>query len=205
MQLVARVRDEDVGPSVAGEVLRRDPHARVRVGDVLTFRDVLEAEAEVLGIRVGATLQRDVLVELVRIRVVRDVQVEAPVAVEVREDRSEAVRDLRPLDARRSSDLAERRMPVLVGAFVQVEEIADGCVVGWEAGRGVDDEVRIGVRRDEEIRPPVAVDVADDGCRVPAFALMPAWTAPSVNVPSPLFQRSASQESVATLYPALVT
>ena len=60
-------------------------------------------------------------------------------------------------------------MPVLVGAFVQVEEIADGCVVGWEAGRGVDDEVRIGVRRDEEIRPPVTVDVADDGCRVPAL------------------------------------
>ena len=193
VQLVARVRDEDVRPPVAGEVLCRDSHARVRVGDVLAFRDVLEAEAEMLGIGVGATLQRDVLVELVGIRVVRDVQVETPVVVEVREDRSEAVRDLRPLDARRSSDLSERRVPVLVGAFVQVEEIADGCVVGWEAGRRVDDEVRIGVRRDEEIRPPVPVDVADDGCRVPrlpvdagpdgAFGERPVPVVPKERVP----------------------
>ena len=158
-----------------------------------------------LGIRVGAALQRDVLVELVRVGVVRDVQVESPVAVDVREHRAEAVRDLRPLDPGLSSDLAERRVPVRVGAFVQVEEIADRLVVGGEAGRGVDDEVRIGVGRDEEIRPPVTVDVADGGCRVPAVRVDARRTAPSVNVPSPLFQSSASQASVATLYPALVT
>ena len=43
----------------------------------------------------------DVLVELVRVGVVRDVQVETPVAVDVREDAPSPCADLRPLDTRR--------------------------------------------------------------------------------------------------------
>ena len=46
----------------------------------------------------GPALQRDVLVELVGIVVVRDVQVGTAVVVVVREDGAEAVADLRALE-----------------------------------------------------------------------------------------------------------
>ena len=85
VELAARVRDEQVGPSVGAEIRGRDPHAGVRVVDARSPRHLFEAEAE------AATGLRDVAVELVRIGVVRDVQIDASVAVDIGEDRPEAV------------------------------------------------------------------------------------------------------------------
>ena len=50
MELMARVRDEEVDLSVTAVVGRGDAHARVRVVDPETLRDVLEAEAELRAI-----------------------------------------------------------------------------------------------------------------------------------------------------------
>ena len=134
---------------------------------------LLEPESELSRIGLGASGPGDVLVELVRIRVVRDVQVEPSVAVEISEHRSEAVTDLSPLDAGCARDFAERRVAVGVRSLVEVEEVAHGAVVRREArcrwDRGVD--VRVG--RDEEIRPPITVYVADRRAGVPAERVDP--------------------------------
>src|SRR4029078_2321287 len=143
----------------------------VRIRDVVPLRDVHESEAEVTGIGRGSALQGDVLVQLVRIGIVRDVEVEAAIVVEVREYRSEAVPDLRTLASRQLGNLTEGRVTVSIRALIQVQQVADGRMVGREAGRSVDDDVRVRVGRDEEIRAPVPVDVADDGRRMPALGV----------------------------------
>ena len=133
VRLPPRVRHEEVEPAVAVVVARRDAHARVRVGD--SFRDapLLEAEAEAGRIGGGAARPGDVLVQLVRVLVVRDVQVGPAVAVVVREDRAEAVAEVarpRALPARRPRGTSRGRGVV---PLVQVEEVAHAGVARREA------------------------------------------------------------------------
>ena len=129
-------------------------------------RDLLEPEAE-------AVPRRNVAVELVRIGVVRDVQIEAAVAVDVGEHGPEAVTDATALDACALSDFAERRLPALAAPLVEVEEVADGSVVRREAGGGCSTGVGVRVPGDEQVRATVAVDIADGGARVPAECVDP--------------------------------
>ncbi len=137
---------------------------------------------------------RDVLVQLVRVCIVRHVQVEASVTVEVGEHGAEPVAEPLRLEAGGFPDLAERRAAVLATTLVQVEEIAHRMVVRRESG---------GRRRDRPVRDPCSPQRTDPGARrrstsptaAPAcqpIALIPAACAPSVNDPSPSFQRSAS-------------
>ena len=71
------------------------------------------------GIGLHAAGPRHVLVQLVRILVVRDVEIRPPVAVVVREDRAEAVREVRRLEPRLDADLAEARAAVRPVALVE--------------------------------------------------------------------------------------
>ena len=91
-RLVAGVGHEQVVAAVAVVVGGRDAHPGIPVGDALGRRALLEAEAEPGRVGLHASRPRDVLVQLVRILVVGDVEVGPPVAVVVREHRSEAVR-----------------------------------------------------------------------------------------------------------------
>ena len=104
MRLPARVRDEEVGTAVAVEVGLGDAHAGVVVVDAVGLRHVDEVEAE--------RAARLVDVEVVRVLVVRDVEVGAAVAVHVGEDRAEAVPEVRRLEARLDADLLEPRTAV---------------------------------------------------------------------------------------------
>ena len=113
----------------------------------------------------------DVLEEAVRVRVVRNVEVKTSVAVVVGEDDTEAVVDLLGLDAGLPRDLAEARAPLRVRAEVEVELVAHGPVVAREAAGGARyGVVQVGVARDVEVRPAVAVHVAGRGAAVPAEA-----------------------------------
>ena len=133
----------------------------------LPARALDEAEAE--AVRLG-----DVQVEPVRVEVVRDVEVEPAVAVDVGEDGPEPVVDPGRLEPGEPADLAEARAAVRVGALVQVEAVAHARDVGREpAGGAGDRNVHVGVARHEEVGAAVAVDVADGGARVPARLVDP--------------------------------
>ena len=164
VELPARVRDEQVHPAIPTEVGRCDAHAGVRVVYLQLLRDFLEAEVE--AVRVAA--HRDVAIELVRIGVVRDVQVETSVAVDVGEHRAEPVSDELPLDAGSLGDLPEPRATLVVRADIEVQQVAERQVVRREAGRRLDPDVRVGIRRHEDVGSAVAVDVSDCSCGVPA-------------------------------------
>ena len=70
-----------------------DAHAGVRIRHPRCRGAVLEAEAEPRRVGLRSARPRDVDVELVRILVVRDVEVGTAVAVDVEEGRAEAVRE----------------------------------------------------------------------------------------------------------------
>ena len=105
--LPARVADEEVGAAVARVVGSRDSHAGVGIRNSCARSPLLEAKAEPRRVRLRASGPGDVLVEPVRIAVVGDVQVRAPVAVEVREDGAEAVIEASSFEPGVNSDLAE--------------------------------------------------------------------------------------------------
>ncbi len=169
MQLPARVRHEEVVAAVEAVVGRRDAHARVGVVDALLAGSLLESEAER---RAGSC---NVEVEPVRVEVVRDVEVEPAVVVDVGEDCPEAVVDTCRLEAGTPSHLAEPRAAVPIRARVQVEPVAHAGEVGGEAGgRARDRRVDVRVPGHEEIRAAVAVDVADCCARVPARVVDPS-------------------------------
>ena len=150
-----RPPDGDVG---------RDAHPGIRVGDARGRRTLLEAEAEPGRIGARAAGPRDVDVELVRILVVRDVDVRATVAVHVDERGAEPVAEVRRLEPGLVADLLEAPC-----ALVQIEQVADAGHVRREAGEGVLHRVvQVGVAGDEDVRPPVAVHVRDGGAGVPA-------------------------------------
>ena len=136
VRLPAGVRHEQVEPTVAVVVAGGDAHAGVRVGHSFGAGSLLEAEAEPLGIRRGPAGPGYVLVELVRVFVVGDVQVGPPVAVRVREERAEAVVEVRRLEPRLDPDFLEPRVTMRVTALVQVEEVADALVVRGKATDG---------------------------------------------------------------------
>jgi hypothetical protein len=170
MELSARVRHEQVLAPVLAVVAGGDSHSGVRVVDPDGLRALHEPEAETGGI----VLPGDVQVQAVRIEVVRDVQVETAVPVDVGEDRSKAMVDVGCLEAGALADLAEAGAAVLVGALVEVEAVADTCVVAREAARGSRDRrVGVGVAGDEQVRPSVAVHVPDSRARVPARLVDP--------------------------------
>ena len=91
MELLVRVRDDEVGAAVAAVVGGSDPHPGARVGDPDARGALLEAEAEAERILRGTTGVGDVEVEPVRVGVVRDVEIEPAVAVDVAEDGAEPV------------------------------------------------------------------------------------------------------------------
>ena len=119
--LAARVADEEVRKPVAVDVRVGDPHARVRVCGAGAAGTLLEAEAEPGRIRSGAAGPGDVLVQPVRVFVVGDVEVEAAVAVEIGEDRTERVIEPRRLEPGLPSDFAEPDVPASPAALVEVE------------------------------------------------------------------------------------
>ena len=102
-----RVRDDEVGAAVAAVVARSDAHPGVRVGEADARRALLEPEAEPERVGRGATLERDVQVEPVRVGVVRDVEVGTAVAVRVHEHGAEPVLGRAAVDARLLADLPE--------------------------------------------------------------------------------------------------
>ena len=162
MQLASRVRYEQVGAPVLAEIGGCDPHTGVRVVDGLTPRDLVEPEPKLSG-------PRDVPVQLVRISVVGHVQVEAPVAIEVREHRAEAVTEPLVLEAGDLSHLSERGAVVPGCSSIEVEEVAHRMVVVGEAGSGGGDwPVHIRVARHEKVRQSVVVHVPDRRPGVPA-------------------------------------
>jgi hypothetical protein len=134
----------------------------------------------------------------VRVLVVRDVEVEPPVAVQsVKTAPSEwSYGAGRARPARRPRGT---RASVRAVALVQEEQVAHAEVVGRVARhRAGDRAVRLRVAGDEEVRAPVAVDVATAAPECQPKETTPDERAPSVNVPSPLFQRSLSSEAVVT-------
>ena len=170
MELSARVRHEQILAPVEAVVARRRSHAGVGVVDADGPPALLEPEAETGG--VGGL--GDVQVQPVRIEVVRDVEVETAVRVDVREDRSQAVVDVCGLEAGALSDLTEARAAVPVHALVEVEAVSHaGVVAGEPACRSGDRRVGVGVAGDEQVRPSVAVHVADRGARMPARRVDP--------------------------------
>ncbi len=165
--LAAGVADEEIGQPVPVGVGVRDAHACVRIGGAGAAGSLLEAEAEPGGVCLRATGPGDVLVEPIRILVVRDVEVEPAVPVEVGEDRSEAVVEPGGFEARLTTDLAEA-----AAAQVEVEQVAHARVIAREArARPCDRSVQVGVATDEEIRTPVPVDVADRSRASPAASV----------------------------------
>ena len=163
-----RVRDDEVGAAVAAVVARSDPHPGVRVGEADARRALHQPEAEPERVGRGATLARDVHVEPVRVGVVRDVEVGTAVAVRVHEHGAETVLGRAAVDARLLTDLPEPGVALGVVAGVEVEQVADALVVVREPCVGRAGGVHVGVARDEDVGPPVAVHVRDGGAGVPA-------------------------------------
>ena len=89
--LAPRVGHEQVGEAVTREVGRGHSHPGVRIGDARVRRALVEAEAEPGGVGLRPSRPRDVLVDAVRVAVVRDEEVGAAVAVEVRKHSPQAV------------------------------------------------------------------------------------------------------------------
>ncbi len=165
---MTRVADEKAERPAAAAV-DRDAHAGVRVGHSRRGRAVLEAEAEAGRIGLGSAGPGDVDVELVRILVVRDVEVGTAVAVDVEEGRAQTVREVRRLEAGRDSDLTEARAAVWAVPLVQVEEVADADEVGGEPVQRVrHGVVRARVTGDEHVGAAVAVHVGNRDAGVPA-------------------------------------
>ena len=161
--LIARVGHEEA-EAAARRGAGRHTHPGVLVGDAGGRRALLEAEPEPGRIGGRAAGPRDVDVELVRVLVVRDVDVRAAVSVGVGERRAEPVSEGGGLEARLVADLLEP-----TPACVQIEQVADAGHVRREAGEGVRHRLaQVGVAGDEEIRPAVAVHVRDGRAGVPA-------------------------------------
>ena len=161
MPLPTRVAHEQVGPPVAVVVALGDPHAGVRVDKAGAAGLIDEAEPK--------ATRRQIDVVAVRVLVVRDVEVEPPVAVQVGEHGAERVVVRRRVDPGLPSDLAEAGAPGGAVALVQEEQVAHPEMVRrisrHRAGyRGV----RFGVPRDEDVRAAVAVHVPDRDAGVPA-------------------------------------
>ena len=156
VRLVARVADEEVLQTIAVGVGLGDPHSGVPVCDLSLLRLIDEPEPE--------RPARDVDVEPVRILVVRDVEIHAPVVVQVGEDGAQAVVERRAVEANPGAHLTE-----VLAALVEEQQVAHAFGVRREAlDRPGDRMLHVGVAPDEEVEPAVAVHVRDRGAGVPA-------------------------------------
>ncbi len=125
----ARVRHEEIGALVGAVVGGRDPHARVRVRHAFSSCALPELKVEP-GL---ARLPRPAVhVEPVRVEVVGDVEIEASVTVDVREQGSQPMVERSALEPGLASDLTERRAAVVARPLVEVEAVVDGQVIGRE-------------------------------------------------------------------------
>ena len=137
---------------------------------MLRRRPVLEPEAQSRRIGLRAPRPWDVHVQLVRVLVVRDVQIGSAVVVDVDELRAQSMAEARRLEPRLDADLAEASV-----ALVEEEQVADPGEIRRESReRARHRLVRIGVPGDEHVRPAVAVDVRDGGARVPPVGVQRA-------------------------------
>ena len=171
--LSASVGHEEVRAPVPVVVRSRDAHPAAGIGDTGSRRPLLEPKAE--PGRVGARPARpgNVLVEPVGVRVVGDEDVEVAVQLEIREQHAEAVLEADDLETRFSPHLAKGG-PVAVAALVQIEQVPTSLVRVREALRRTDDRlVEVGVAGHDEVRPPVAVEVARRRTGVPAEGIDP--------------------------------
>ena len=156
VHLTACVGDEQVGAAVAVVVTGRHPHARARVGDPRCRSTLFEAEPELGRVGLGASRPGDVLVQTVRVGVVGDVQVEVRVPVEIREQRSQPVREAGDLEPGVLPDLPKGHASRAAAAVVEKELVADAEDGVGETLCGVRIR-RIGVRvaGHEQVGPPV--------------------------------------------------
>ena len=136
MALTSEVRHEEIGAHVPVVVAARDAHACPRVGHVRLGRDFLEAEAEMRRIGLRATGPGDVLVEAIRLGVVREVDVQVVVEVDVREHDAEAVGELHDLEPGFGADLAEGLV-----SLIQEQQVSDTEHGGGKPARSVGDGV----------------------------------------------------------------
>ena len=192
--LAARVADEEIGQAVAVRVGVRNAHAGVRIGGARAGGPLLEAEAEPGRVCPDAARPGDVLVQPVRILVVGDVQVEAAVSVEIREDGAEGVVEAGHFEACLTSDLAKAP-----AAAIEVEQVAHARVAAGkpalEPGIGAFTSVYPPTKRSGRPSPftsPTAADVRQPDAATPAAA------APSRNDPLPAFQSSAETPAAVT-------
>ena len=168
MRLAAGIADEEVAAAVAVVVRHGDAHSRVRIGHAGACRALVEPETEPRRVRVRAARPGDVLVHLVRVGVVGDVQVEVTVAIEIGEDGSQPVPEPRRLDAGVHPDLPERDATLVARPVGDEEEVANARIrVREPLRRSLDRSVEVGIARDEQVRPAVAVHVADRRSGVP--------------------------------------
>ena len=121
MQLLVGVGHEQVGAAVPAVVGGSDSHSGVGIADARARCSLLEAEAEP---RSGSPGCGNVQVEPVRVGVVRDVEIEAPIVVHVGEHGPEAVLDA-GVDTGLLADLPEPCVAVPVVPRVEVEQVAD--------------------------------------------------------------------------------
>ena len=143
---------------------RRDAHARERVGDAVAPRRAPRSGSRARRVGRRAARPRHVHVEVVGVLVVRHVEVGAAVAVDVREERAEAVAGRTTPPGRPARPTSRKRRPP---SFRNNRSRTPARFVGKPAndpGRCV----RVGVAGGEEIGPSVAVHVADRSAGVPA-------------------------------------
>ena len=166
--LSSRVRDEEIAAPVPVVVGAGDAHPAQPGRRHPQRPPAPRSESRSRPGPRGAARPRNVLVETVRVRVVRQVDVEVAVAVEVGHGDAEPILEPGDLEPRLDTDFPEGHAPV--GASVaQVEQVSAALVRVREAEcRARDRLVQVGVARDDEVRPPVPVDVACRCASVPA-------------------------------------
>ncbi len=179
MHLSAPVGHEQVGEPVVVEVAVRDAHPRVRVRHAGLGRELLEAEADPCGIGFRAPRPGNVVVEAVGFRVVRDIEVEVAVAIEVGEQGAQAVLEADDLQSGLGAHLLERHTAPVGGTLIHEQEIANAEVrVRETEARPLDGVVEVRVAGHEQIREGVPVHVPDRGRRVPPEGLDPRGRRP---------------------------
>ncbi len=162
--LPPEVRHEEIRADVPVVVAAGDAHARTGVGHARLGRDFLEAEAEPRRIGLLAAGPGDVLVEAVRLGVVREVDVQVVVEVDVGEHDAEAVGELHDLEPGFGADLTEASV-----ALVQEQQVADTEHRRRKPTRSVGDGVQgVRVARHDEVGQAVAVHVAHGRAGAPA-------------------------------------
>ncbi len=131
VDLAPGVGHEQVVEAVGVVVGLGHAHARAGVGHAGAGGQLLEAEADALGVGRRAARPRHVVVEPVGPGVVGHEQVEVAVALQVGEHRAEAVLEVGDLQARHLAHLAEGDLAAVARALVQVEQVPHARCRCW--------------------------------------------------------------------------